>query len=124
MDFNEGFALRHINVDTWNLTAVHSLLPLPTPHSVNQTALLQLLAVATPPEDAADIWDAWDAALSGPGDPPLPIGFRQSAINTLRSLFTDPDALNAQLNDLSNWARVCVPNNVFAAATESLDMGT
>jgi hypothetical protein len=73
-DFNEGFSLRHINADTWNLKDLHSLLHLLTPPSLDQTALLQLLAVATPPEDAADIWDAWEAALSGPDDPPLPIG--------------------------------------------------
>ncbi len=57
-DFNDLHALRHINVDTYSLTDFHNLLHMLTPHSVNQTALLQLLAVATPPEDAADIWDA------------------------------------------------------------------
>ncbi len=57
-EFNDAPALRHVTVDTWNLTDIHSFLHLLTPHSVNQTALLQLLAVATPPEDAANIWDA------------------------------------------------------------------
>ena len=58
LDFNDAPALRHVNVDTWNLKDLHSLLHLLTPPSLDQTALLQLLAVATPPEDAADIWDA------------------------------------------------------------------
>ena len=113
--------LRPVNVDNWNLTDVHSLLHLLTPQSVHQTALLQLLAVATPPEDAADIWDAWDLALTEPGDPPLPMEFHQSAINTLSSPFTDPEAMKAQLNDLANWARDFIPNRVFTATTETLD---
>ena len=82
LDFNDAPALRHVNVDNWNLTDIHSLLHLLTPHSENQFAILHLLAVATPTEDAAYMWDAWDAALTGIGNPPLPIGFHQSAINT------------------------------------------
>ena len=47
--------------------------------------------------------------------------FHQSAINTLSSPFTDPEALKAQLNDLANWARDFIPSRVFTAATETLD---
>ena len=62
--------------------------------------------------------------LTETGNPPLPIGFHQSAVNTLCSPFTYPEALKAQLYDLSNWARKCIPNNVIVAATETLDMDT
>ena len=90
-------------MDDWNLMDFHTVLHLLTSYTDDQIALLQLFAVATPAEDAADIWDSWAAAFSGPTDPPLPIGFNQSALNTLQSPFTDPEALTTLLNDLATW---------------------
>ncbi len=61
-------------------------------------------------------------AFLGPTDPPLPIGFNQSALNTLQSSFTDPEALTTQLNDLATWARNYIPNKVFIDATKALEL--
>ena len=85
-----SFALHPVNMDDWNLMDFHTVLHLLTPHTDDQTALLQLFVVSTLAEDATDIWDAWTLAFSGPTDPPLLIGFNQSALNTLQSPFTNP----------------------------------
>jgi hypothetical protein len=80
-----SFALHPVNVDDWNLMDFHTVLHFLTSHTDDQTALLQMFTVTTPTEDAAAIWDSWAAAFSGPTDPPLPIGFNQSALTPCNS---------------------------------------
>jgi hypothetical protein len=82
--------------------------------------LLQILAQETPLNEATNIWDAWATALARPDDPlpPIPIGFKQSAVAALTSPFTDPAALYGQINDLATWARASIPTRVFIAAVQ------
>ncbi len=62
--------------DDWSLLDVHSLLYLIAPPSQDRDVILQRLAPKQDVATSADIWDAWEMALTVPGVTPLPPALR------------------------------------------------
>ena len=72
---------------------VHTLLHLIAPSLDDRAAVLQLRALEQEVATTADIWDAWEAALTVPEAPLLPPALRQVSLGTLTSPLITPEAL-------------------------------
>jgi len=109
--------------DDWSLLDIHTLLYLIAPPSHDREAILQLLAPEQEVAAKADIWDAWEAALTVPGAPPLPLALRQVSLDILTSPLVTPEALQAQINLLAQWVHSAAPLDILTSATvEDLDL--
>ena len=62
-EFRLSPILPQVNVDNWSLLNPCTVLHLLTATSEDQTALMQLLTLEIPLEEAVDIWDAWAASF-------------------------------------------------------------
>ena len=112
-----------VGTDDWSLLDVHTFLYLIAPPSQDRAAILQLLAPDQEVVVTTDIWDAWEAALTLPGAPPLPPALRQVSLDTLTSPLVTPEALQAQINLLAQWVHSAAPLDTLIAATkEDLDL--
>ncbi len=97
---------------------VHTLFYLITPPSEDHSAILQLFAPEQDVASAVDIWDAWKAALTVPGTPPIQPALRQVALDTLTSPLITPEALQAQTYHLPEWVYNSVHLDILKAATD------
>jgi len=100
-----------------------ALLYLIAPPSDDRSAILQLLALEHDVAAAADIWGAWEAALTVLDAPPIQSALRQVALDTLTSPLITPYELQAQTYQLTEWVYNSVHLDILTAiAYEDLDL--